>query len=89
MDDFARIKRLSEQLEMIPGQSVKLSTFPSGAAMLNVHSRDRLFVLAFSPKFGFGVDEVKDDDGISNFYRFVFRDFENAEKQLWELLKDV
>jgi hypothetical protein len=74
---------------MIPGQSVKLSTFPSGAAMLNVHSKDRLVVLAVSPKCGFGVDEVKDDDGISNFYRYVFKDFESAEKQLWELLKNV
>src|SRR5438552_804552 len=48
------------------GVSTEITTFPSGAVMLDVRRGDRLFVLAYSPSWpGFGVDEVLGGTGVT------------------------
>ncbi len=68
----------------------ELTLFPSGGAMLDVHREDgRVFVLSFSPLHGFGVDEVRADDGFIASYSFTFSEFEPAGHKLQELVFDA
>lgn len=80
------IGQLAERLrEAATDAVVEFTAFPSGSAMLDVRRQGRLFVMAFSPSQGFGVDEVRDGEGLHNAYQFVFSDFRPAADKLWEL----
>ena len=82
-----KMAALAKQIEILPGTRVDFSTFPSGAAMLDVHRDGHLYVMAFFPSWNcFGVDEVHDDDGFLTSYKFVSEDFEQAGKRLWDLI---
>jgi hypothetical protein len=68
----------------------ELATFPSGAAMLDVRYRGRLFVLAYSPTDGFGVDEVEEEVvGLGTWFRHNYDDFAAAKDKLLTLLADA
>ena len=71
------------------GTATEVTTFPSGAVMLDVRRGDHLYVLAYSPSTGFGVDEVLDGDGIGTSYRFGFPDFESAKAKVLSLLTEA
>ena len=65
----------------------ELTLFPSGGEMIDVHRKDgRVFVLAFSPDRGFGVDELHVDDGFVDSYQFTFTEFSSAALKLQELV---
>ncbi len=82
------IERFSEDLKAeFPQIQVELAAFPSGAAMLDVRRQGRLFVMAFTAKGGFGVDEVEDGDAFDSGYRFVSQDFDCAAAELRRLLR--
>jgi len=77
---------LAERLQAVATDAdVQFTAYPSGSAMLDVRRHGRLFVMAFSPNLGFGVDEVRDGEGLQNTYQFVFSDFQPAANKLWEL----
>jgi hypothetical protein len=72
------------------GVSTEITTFPSGAVMLDVRSGDRLFVLAYSPSWpGFGVDEVSNGEGFGANYRFGFPDLESAKAKVVSMLDEA
>lgn len=80
---FAEMERLRQDLVAEQsGLDATLTTFPSGSAMLDMRRNGRAFVMAYTPSFGFGVDELHPDDGIVNAYPFIFEDFESAARQL-------
>jgi predicted enzyme related to lactoylglutathione lyase len=80
---FTEMRRLREGLEgEASGVEAALTTFPSGSAMLDVRRGGRAFVMAYTPRHGFGVDELHPDEGFVTGYRFVFADFEPAAQQL-------
>ncbi|HWY88456.1 MAG TPA: VOC family protein [Gemmataceae bacterium] len=80
---ITEMMRLREGLAAEPvGIEAELTTFPSGSAMLDVRRAGHAFVMAYTPKDGFGVDELNPDDGFVTGYRFVFKDFEPAARQL-------
>jgi hypothetical protein len=67
----------------------ELASFPSGAAMLDVHCRGRLFVLAYTPGHGFGVDEVDDGVvGLGTWFRHHYDDIAAAREKLLTLLAE-
>ena len=65
-----------------------LEVFSSGAAILDVRLKNRLFVLAYYPRHGFGVDEVLENEGFNTGYRFVTKDLHAAEQELLRLLQN-
>jgi lactoylglutathione lyase len=71
------------------GVEAELTTFPSGSAMLDIRRAGRAFVMAYHPESGFGVDELHSDDGFTSGYRFLFKDFEPAARQLEALAMDA
>lgn len=80
---LAEMTNLQERLVAdAPGIGVRLTTFPSGGAMLDVRRSGRAFVMAYHPRCGFGVDELEPDEGFRSGYRFVFNDFATAARQL-------
>jgi predicted enzyme related to lactoylglutathione lyase len=84
-----RMATLARQLEAtVPETSAEVTVFPSGGAMLDVHRRDRLFVMSYAPAQGFGVDEVRDGEGFVPSYRFSFEQFEPAAEKLVEFLAE-
>jgi hypothetical protein len=85
-----RIADLSKRIgEAYPDARVELSRFPSGNAMLDVVRCERLYVLEYAPaRGGFGVDEVREDEGFLVGYAFTSEDFEPAAERLWELVND-
>jgi lactoylglutathione lyase len=83
---FNEMKRLQAALAVEPfGIETELTTFQSGSAMLDVRRAGRAFVMAYTPRFGFAVDELQADDGFVTGYRFVFDDFEPAARQMQTL----
>ena len=84
------IKELGDRLARLPGVAVEVTSFPSGAVWLDVWRNKRLFVLKYSTDWGgFGVDEVEDDDGLTNYYRYTFRDLKAAAEQLTKLVESA
>ncbi len=83
-----KIQEFTKQLKAIysPDSNIETDYFPSGSIMINVHRHDRFFVLAYSPKQGFGVDEVKEDDGFDSGYSFITQNSEQAFKQLMKII---
>ena len=90
----ALTEQLTQLAAAIDASSAKarseLTVFPTGGAMLDVHREDgRVFVLSFLPQHGFGVDEVRADDGFIASYSFTFSEFEPAGNKLQELVFDA
>jgi hypothetical protein len=83
-----KMKTLARHLnESVPGAMTEFTAFPSGAAMLDVRVNGRLFVMAYSPAGGFGVDESREEEGFDTGYRFISRDFDSAATELQQLMK--
>jgi hypothetical protein len=81
---------LAEQLKSaLPATNTEVHTFPSGAVMLDVRHSGRLFVLAYTPAGGFGVDEVREEEGFEMGYRFLSKDFREAAEELHRLLREA
>ncbi len=55
--------------------------------MLDVRRNGHAFVMAFSPSFGFGVDELLAEEPLGNHYRFTCSDFDAAARKLRALLE--
>src|SRR4051812_39980016 len=84
------MEELTRQIARLPGTRAELTTFPSGAAMLDVWRGGRLFVLAYTPSWkGFGVDEAHDDEGLLEKYDFFSEDFHSAAVHLWDLVRGL
>ncbi len=85
-----QMTKLASALEAeSPGLRADLTDFTSGGAMLDVRAADgRMFVMAYGPSFGFGIDEVHEGDGWQSDYRFSTTDFAKAETQLRQLVRD-
>ena len=83
-----RMRQLAHQLEADQAEvRVELTEFTSGGAMLDVRSADdRAFVMAYSPTAGFGIDELRPNEGFGTGYRFVEHEFERASEQFQRLL---
>ncbi|HLO47102.1 MAG TPA: hypothetical protein VK211_01545 [Kamptonema sp.] len=85
-----KISALAKQIELdFSGAKTTLECFYSGAAMLDIHLNDRLFVMAYFPAHGFGVDEVGEEDGFNTGYNFNTPDFYLATKKLNQLIKSA
>jgi hypothetical protein len=69
-----------------PAVRTEVMTFPSGVIMLDVHCGERLFVMAYFPRDGFGVDEVLEGEGFGTGYRYGFPDFPSARDKLLQLM---
>lgn len=88
---LASVTALSRRIEQsFPGARTELTSFPSGAVMLDVRWRDRLFVLAWSPTYNtFGVDEVEADTGIDMAFGFSSPRLEAAADELAHRLQST
>jgi hypothetical protein len=83
-----RVEQLGQELRREwPHARVQWSLFPSGAAMLDVFCGERWFQLAYFPSYRlFGVDETREEDSFSNYYRFTSPDFGAAAAELRRLV---
>ena len=85
-----RLASLAAEVEAaFPGAVAEMATFPSGAAMLDVRWRGHLFVVAYTPRGGFGVDEVGEDEGFDTGYKFISQGFDEAAAELRRLLRSA
>jgi hypothetical protein len=86
---LASVTALARQIEQsFPGAQTELVGFRTGAVMLKVRWRDRLFVMAYSPAHGsFGVDEVEADTGIDKAFDFTSPRLDAAAEELLRRLK--
>jgi hypothetical protein len=85
-----RLANLAAEIEAaFPEAKAELESFPSGAAMLDVRRGGRLFVLAYTPRGGFGVDEVGEEEGFDTGYKFVSEGFDEAAEELRRLLRSA
>jgi hypothetical protein len=82
-----KMAELARRMAALPGTEVDFTTFPSGSAMLDVRRDGHLYVMAYSPAWRFGVDEVRDGEGFLLSYRFTSGDFEPAAERLWEFVR--
>lgn len=74
----------------LPDAACEVSTFDSGAVWLDVRLNERLFILRYLPSIDrFGVDEVRDDEGMEMADRFAFDDLDAAVGKLMELLESA
>ena len=84
------MRELAQRIAGLPGIRTELTTFPSGAAMLDVWRDSRLFVMAYTPTWkGFGVDEVLDTEGFLEKYDFFSEDFRAAAEHLWKIIQEA
>lgn len=85
---YHKIKDFAEQIKTsFPSLEVEIDAFSSGAVMLDIHKHNSLFVLAYSPKHGFGVDEVHEHDGFDSGYIFHTKDLDEALARLMKIIK--
>lgn len=83
------MEELARRIAELPGTRTELTTFPSGAAILDVWREGRLFVMAYTPTWkGFGVDEVLDNEGFLEKYDFFSGDFTPAAEHLWKIVQE-
>jgi hypothetical protein len=82
-------ERLAEEVRQgWPGLRVELDAFPSGAFMLDAYPGTRHFQLAYFPSQKlFGVDEIREDDSFTYFYRFTSPDFAPAAAEFRRLVE--
>ena len=84
---LSRLKFISEQIDHnFPGSVTELDIFSSGAMMLDVRYRDRLFVIDCTSSRGIGVDEVTEADGFNTGYNFITEDVDAAIVELNRLM---
>ncbi|MEH2409554.1 hypothetical protein [Nostoc sp.] len=84
------ISALAKQIELsFPGAIITLESFPSCSAMLDIHLHNKLFVMVYSPTHGFGIDEVREEDGFGTGYRFNTKDFYVPTEELNKLIKSI
>lgn len=82
-----KVNKYIKQLERdFPDLITEIDCFPSGSIMIDIHRNNKFFVLAYSPKQGFGVDEVQEDDYFDSGYSFVTQSSEEAFKQLRKII---
>lgn len=82
-----KVNKYIKQLEKdFSDLSLEIDYFPSGSIMIDIHRNNKFFVLAYSPKQGFGVDEVKEDDYFDSGYSFITQNSEEAFKQLRKII---
>lgn len=83
-----QMAELAESIETsLVGSTTSVTGFPSGGAMLDVRRDDgRTFVMAYTPVRGFGVDEIRADEGFVTSYRFTYVDFDPAAERLRQLI---
>jgi hypothetical protein len=82
-----KIRGLAEQIRASASDAeVEFTAFPSGSAMIDVRRGGRLFVLAYSPTRGFGVDEVRDGEGFLLGYAFTSDSLAPAAERLRQLV---
>src|SRR5258708_2303064 len=87
---LSQMSKLTQRVAELPGTRTELTTFPSGAVMLDVWREDRLFVMAYTPTWkGFGVDEVLDGEGLLEEYDFFSHDFTPAAERLWQIVQQA
>jgi predicted enzyme related to lactoylglutathione lyase len=80
------IERLADQLRAsAPDAAVAVTFYPSGSAVLDVTRSGRLFVMAYAPSRGLGVDEVRDGEGFVVSYRHNYEAFDVAAAKLCDL----
>jgi hypothetical protein len=85
-----KISALAKQIELsFPGAITTLEIFSSSSAMLDIRLHNKLFVMAYSPTNGFGIDEVGEEDGFDTGYRFNTKDFYVATEEVNKLIKST
>jgi hypothetical protein len=84
-----KMKDLAALLTLIPGTRAELTALPSGAAMLDVWRSGRFFVMQYSPRRRFEVDEVKDGEGFLLGSRYAYPDFQPAAERLKQLVEEA
>jgi hypothetical protein len=85
---FLQVKALADQLTASgPGVWLEVEEFPSGAVSLNVRLRGRAWVMDYSPRRGFCVDELGPGEGFTTDYRYVVDDFDEAAQILLRLMR--
>ena len=84
---ISEMKSLGDQLAAVFSDvEFELNEFPSGNAMLDIRRAGRAFVMSYSAVNGFGVDELRPDDGFLPGYQFAFQGFVPAAEKLRELV---
>ncbi|WP_392531104.1 hypothetical protein [Nostoc sp. C117] len=84
------ISALAKQIELsFPGAITTLEIFSSCSVMLDIRLHNKLFVMDYSSRNGFGIDEVGEEDGFDTGYRFNTRDFYVATEELNKLIKST
>jgi hypothetical protein len=88
---FEDVARLAEEVRQGSADArTEITTFPSGAASLDIRVGGRAFVLDYFPSYDmFGVDELTGDGGFNSGYRFGLKDFESAKAKLLNLLEEA
>jgi hypothetical protein len=82
LDDLANAVR-----ERYPLASVSVAHLVSGASALDVVLKDRLFVVEHRPGEGFGVSQVKDDEGFLHGHQDVSGELSWISNRLFEMLE--
>ena len=59
-----QVESFCEKLRRIyPTATVRLDPLPSGVYFLEVTLHGKFFMIEYSPRWGYGIGEVKDEDG--------------------------
>jgi hypothetical protein len=69
-----------------PTAVLDVTWFASSAFMVDVRLGSRLFVVAFSPTTGFGVDEVQESDDIDTSFRYSAANVDEVISKLTNLV---
>ena len=77
----------SDILRKYPSAKTTIETFDNGAAVLDVRLEPRLFSCSFIPSRGYGIDEVKDDGGLTSIYSHATSDESGAIEVLFRLIE--
>jgi len=76
-------------LDEYPNASIVIESFGSGAESMDVRIEDRLFVCAFIPSQGYGIDEIKDDCPLTSTYSNFAPNAEGAVEVLFRLIRGL
>jgi hypothetical protein len=81
------LEELADQIRIFYGARVETQVFSSEAMMIDIFCQDKLFVVAYSPSYGFGVDEVKEGDGFTTSYNFYTNEIDLVGQEIHRLIK--
>lgn len=84
---YQSLEKLANRIRLIYGAEVDIERFSSTAIMLDIRYQDKLFVIAYSPNYGFGVDEVKEGDAFTASYGFNTNDINLAIHKIYRLIE--